>query len=108
MVVHQELRLLATAAKNIRIAALEADHPALLHRQLHQQFIGVFLGHVMAAAGLADMNAFGRRVHQFHDLGRHQAVIHNGIGLLYQHQRPQGQQAGISRACSHDGYLSGP
>ena len=57
----QGLRLLAAAPEDERIAALQPDDAAARARVLDQQARRLALGHLLAAAGLADIDDLGRR-----------------------------------------------
>ena len=96
--VHERLDLFPAASEDKRIAALQTDDALAFTGEAHQQVIEVFLREDMRGARLARVNALGVKAHQVEHGLRHQAVIHNDIGLLHEAQCSEREQIRIARS----------
>ena len=94
----QRLHLLAAAAEDERVAALEAHHLLAFARQSHQQRVDFLLRHAVVVALLADVDALGVGGRSGQHLGRHQVVVDDDVGLREQSRGAQRQQFGVARA----------
>ena len=94
---HERGDLLAPAAEDERIAALEPYHALALFRQPHQKLVDVLLRDGMVVTLLAGIDTLGVAPHQLQHFGRHQAVVNHDVGLLHQAQRPEGEQVRVAR-----------
>ena len=93
----QRLELLAAAAEDERIAALEPQYPLAGAGEIDQKPIDAGLGADVAIAHLADEDPFHPGRHQLEDVGADQAVVDHDVGLPHQAQRLQGEQLGAAR-----------
>ncbi len=92
----QDRHLLAAAAEQERVAALEPQHAPAVARQAHHQGADVVLRHRPVAAALADIDTLRRAPHQFENFGRDQPVMQHHLRATHQPQRAQSQKIGIA------------
>ncbi|ESR70547.1 hypothetical protein T266_15020 [Pseudomonas aeruginosa VRFPA05] len=103
----QALQLLGAATEDERVAALQADHPALLPGQAHQQLVDFFLRQAVVAAALADVDALAAFRQEGDQFAGDQAVVDHHLGLLQQGPGAQGEQARIAGAGADQGDAAG-
>ncbi len=102
----QELGLLARAAEDRGIAALQTHHPQPpLGKAQHQPADGL-LAHAGAAGALADLDLETARRRQGDDLLADQGVIEHRLRALDHPQGPDGQQVHRARPCADQKHLS--
>ena len=94
----QGLRLLAAAAEDERVAALQAHHALAFAGEPHQQFVDLLLLHAVVGAGLADEDALGVAPGELQHLLGAEPVVDDDIGLAEQPQRAERQQVAGARA----------
>ena len=94
----QRLDLLAAAAEDQRVAALEPDHALTELAAPHQERVDLGLAHEVAGPLLADIDQLGRRVGQAEDAGADQPVVDHDLGLAQQARGLEGQQLGVAGA----------
>ena len=92
----ERFELLAAAAEDERIAALEPAHALALLRELHEQRVDLVLRHLRVAGRLADVDALSVAPREIEDLGRHEPVVQNHVCILQRSQRAQRQQPRIA------------
>ena len=99
----QVLHLLAAAAEDERVAALEAHHVLARAHGVEHELLDQRLRRALAAAALAHVDdaRAGRR--QRHDGLAHQVVHQHHGGRLQRFQRLQREQLGVARAGAHEG-----
>ena len=104
----QFLDLLATAAENERVAALQAQYAFALLGQFDQQCVELGLRHGMAVAALAHVDPLCFFPDQFHYGRGNQPVVQYNIGLLHQAQGAEREQVGVARAAADQVNLAAP
>ena len=95
----QRQRLLAAAAEDERIAALEADDRAQTASELDQQRVDLVLRHRVLPGLLAGVVLLGIRPGHRHDPGIGQPVVHQRVAALQQLTPANGQQPGVAGPC---------
>ena len=93
-----ELRLLAAAAEDERVAALDARDDLALLGVGQQQAVRLFLGYLLAAADLADVEQQRIGARAVQRGRRDELVIQDDIGLCDDLQRPHGHEARVAGA----------
>ena len=93
--------LLAAAAEQEGIAALEAHDALVLLGQLHQHRVGAGLGHGVMAPPFAHEMALTVLGHQLEQGLGHQGVVHQGVAAPQQSIGLEGEQFGIAWPCPH-------
>ena len=93
--VEQRLGLLAATTEHVRVAALEADHPAPVAGQLDEQRRDQLLRDGTPGS-LADVDQLGGRGDQRQHPVADQRVVHDDVGLGEQAGGLDGQQVGVA------------
>src|SRR5205807_4292319 len=110
-------RLLAAAAEDERVAALQPDDAPAPATQLDQQVVDLLLRQRMPVRLLARIDSLGFRGREGDDTGVGQAVVHERVAALQQLTAANREQAGIARtgpdqvdrhAATHDRMWSRP
>ncbi len=102
----QRQRLLAAAAEDIGVAALEPQHAAAGAGERDQQRVDRLLLDGGLAASFADeeqLGAFGHRDH----LGIDQRVVHQCVGLAERRDDVEGQAAGVAWTGAGEPHMAG-
>ncbi len=94
----ERLCLLAAAAEDERVTALEPHHAAPMARALDHQFLDPLLRRPTVPGLLADVDQLGLRTRTVEDRGRNQAVVEHDVGGGDQLHRLHRYQAGIAGA----------
>ncbi len=89
-------RLLAAAAEDERIAALQPHHRLVAAAQLQQQGVDRLLGHRVLAGTLAGVVALAAVPGEGHDAIVDQAVVDQGVAGLDQRPSADGQKPGVA------------
>ena len=95
-------RLLPAAAEDIRVASLEADDALPFAGLRKQEGVGLFLLHGMSSRGLACIDTFCFRRGMAQKLRICEVVVDHHVGLLKALATAKGEQAGITRARTHE------
>ena len=93
----QRFDLLAAAAEDEGIAALQPHRALAGFRRLDQQLVDRILADAGLADAAADRNARGVAADAIENFGRHQFVVENDVGVLQRAQRLDGEQIRIAR-----------
>ena len=88
------LGLLASAAKDERVAALEADHPLAFRAELHEQLIDLLLLHRGRARLLSDVAKLGAVTRAVECARRNEPVVEDRVGAGDQLERAARHQPG--------------
>jgi hypothetical protein len=94
---HERFDLLAAAAEDERVAALQPDHAPTLQREPHEQRVDLVLRQRVPGARLADVDQLRIAACEVEDVGTDEAVVDDDVGLRDQPRRAQRQQIRISR-----------
>src|SRR5690606_16773211 len=103
----KRLQLLAAAAENEGIAALQPAYALALLGEPDQQRIDLLLRDVRCARRLAYIDALRIAPREIEHLPRHEAVVQHDIRILQRAQSPQGEQTRITRPCTDEHDLTG-
>ena len=103
----QHLGLLAAAAKDEGIAALEANHALAFHRLFQQQRIQLDLGHTARAVVFATIDDFRGRRDEAQEFVVDQTIVNHHLGPLQQFLPAQCQQAGVTGTGSDQANMAG-
>ena len=90
--------LLAAAAKDVGIAALEADDAFAGAGFVHQQLVQLVLGNGVVAGAFAGINQFRARRGQAEQVPVDERVIDDHVRAAEQLRPAHGNQAGVARA----------
>ena len=82
LVFPEQLKLLAAASEDERVAALEADHVKTLLSLLQQKLVDLALLHGVKAGPLADVYLFGIFRDEREDAAADERVIHYCVSFL--------------------------
>jgi hypothetical protein len=99
-------QLLAAAAEQERVAALQAHDGQAVQGQGDQQLVDVVLRQGVARLALGDVDPPRRDGRQVEDLVGDQAVMHDHVGGLQGLQRLDRQQFGIAGTGAHQGHAA--
>ena len=94
-------RLLAPAAEDERVAALEPHHPLSRRAVLDQQRADLLLRHQVVAAPLARVDHQRVRPRVLQQLLGDEPVVHNDVGRPQQRQPLGRNEAGVARTRAH-------
>ena len=97
----QDFQLLAAAAENEGVAALEADDAPVFLGQLDQEIVDFVLGQGVLGGFLAGVDDLGAGLGQVQDAVADEMVINQDIRLADEAGRPQGQQIGVAGAAAN-------
>ncbi len=104
---HQRLGLLAAAAEDVRVAALEPDHPLACAGEEHQQRGDLLLGDRMAAGRLADRVQLDRGRQIARQRPGREPVVHHRVGLGEAAPAAHREQAGAAGTGAHQRHQPG-
>ena len=91
-------QLLAAAAEDERVAALEADHALSGAGVAEKDLVDLVLPDAVLALALADIDPVGVAAHAVENALAQQRVMHHHIGILHQPQGLDRQQVRVARA----------
>ena len=92
----QRLDLLAAAAEQERVAALEPQHALALLGEADEQRADLLLRQFVIVGTLADIDALGLAPHEGHDPLVGQAVVEHDVGLLHEAEGAEGDEVGVA------------
>src|SRR5262249_29181272 len=102
----QRCDLLAAAAEDERIAALQTQHTLPPSCVLDEEIVDRFLPHSMARARLADIDAFGGARGERQDLRRNEVVVEDDLRACDQLRGAQRQEIGLAGPCADEIHLA--
>ena len=105
-VFQQIFALLAAAAEQIAVAALETHDVFALLCQPHQNFVDLILRHGMVVILLADVDACGLFRNQTEDVLAHQPVEHDRVRLAERRRAREREQPASARPRADQRYFS--
>src|SRR5437667_7280414 len=97
----QRLHLLASAAEDEWVSALQANHLQTQQRILNKQRIDFALACALPSATFADVLDSSCRRNECSYPCSHKLVVQNDVCTFQNFQRFQGKQLRISRTCAH-------
>ena len=103
----QPFEFFVEAAKDSRIAALQAHHLLAFARCVHHERINFALGNFFHTAALADVDYDGAPAGQREDRGADQIVVQHEVRLPKQAMSFEGEEFRIARTSADQKHLSG-
>ena len=100
-------RLLAAAAEDERVAALQAHDPFPLLRKAHDQGVRFLLAHLVAAGALPGVDELCRGGRATQELVRRQRVVNHGIRRFERTHSGHGDESRITRAGANNPDVAG-
>ena len=98
---YKNLRFLASASKNERVAAFQSDDSLVLQSSVHKKPVDIFLFHRVVALGFAYIDHLCISTSMLENARVNEAVIYHHIRLTYALHASNREQPGIARASAY-------